>query len=129
MELNGRPNTIDDYLSTLPSDYMQWYTFDNKEATYANLKLLDKVHDSVNDKMIDNPKSLPSESDCTNGLKAMQDAWDLEHTGYKKSRKKEYKSVVDQLDQLYHDMTAGKLDTTGEWYKSIKAVKDKHAKG
>ena len=87
MEISGRPNTIDDYLSTLPSDYMQWYTFDNKEATYANLKLLDKVHDSVNDKMIDNPKSLPSESDCTNGLKAMQDAWDLEHTGYKKSRK------------------------------------------
>ena len=63
MELSGRPNTIDDYLRTLPSDYIQWYTFDNQEATYANLKLLDKVHDSVNDKMIDNPKSLPSESD------------------------------------------------------------------
>lgn len=44
-------------------------------------------------------------------------------------RQKEYKSIFYQLDQLYHDMTAGKLDTTGEWYKSIKAVKDKYPKG
>jgi len=43
-------------------------------------------------------------------------------------RRKEYKSVVEQLDQLYHDMTAGKLDATGEWHKAIKAVKDKYAK-
>ena len=42
---------------------------------------------------------------------------------------KEYKSINIQLDQLYHDMTAGKLDATGEWHKSIKAVKDKYPKG
>ena len=71
----------------------------------------------------------PSESDCTSGLKTLQDAWDLENTGYKKNRRSEYKSVVEQLDQLYHDMTAGKLDATGEWHKAIKAVKDKYAKG
>ena len=33
-----------------------------------------------------------------------------------------------RLDQLYHDMTAGKLDATGEWHKAIKAVKDATAK-
>ena len=37
-----------------------------------------------------------------------------------------YSSVGDQLDQLYKDMLAGKLDATGEWAKGIKAVKDAH---
>ena len=36
--------------------------------------------------------------------------------------------IAEQLDQLYHDMTAGKLDATGEWHKSIKAIKDKYPK-
>ena len=44
-------------------------------------------------------------------------------------RKKEYKDFGHQLDLLYHDMTAGKLDNSGEWYKHIKAVKDANSKG
>ena len=40
------------------------------------------------------------------------------------TRADEYASIKEQLDQLYHDMTAGKLDATGEWHKAIKAVKD-----
>ena len=43
-------------------------------------------------------------------------------------RKNAYPSVQEQLDKLYHDMTAGKLDTTGEWHKAIKAVKDGNPK-
>ena len=39
-----------------------------------------------------------------------------------------YASVVDQLDQLYKDMVADKLDTTGTWATGIKAVKDAHPK-
>lgn len=39
-----------------------------------------------------------------------------------------YASVEEQLDQLYHDMVAGKLDTTGTWATGIKAVKDAHPK-
>tara|TARA_X000001036_G_scaffold296985_1_gene276078 strand:- start:1451 stop:1879 length:429 start_codon:yes stop_codon:yes gene_type:complete len=39
-----------------------------------------------------------------------------------------YADIGEQLDQLYHDMTAGKLDATGEWHKAIKAVKDAHSK-
>ena len=45
------------------------------------------------------------------------------------TRKKEYKDFGHQLDLLYHDMTAGKLDGTGEWHKHIKAVKDANSKG
>jgi hypothetical protein len=109
-----RPSHIEDYLVTVRTG--QWFGWsDSKNKVYANLV----VHDGG---------SKPSESDCTNGLKTLQDAWDERNKEYKLNRKKEYKSLADQLDQLYHDMTAGKLDSTGEWAKSIKAVKDANAK-
>ena len=47
---------------------------------------------------------------------------------YQRKRAPEYLPVKEQLDQLYHDMTASKLDATGEWHKAIKAVKDKYPK-
>ena len=47
---------------------------------------------------------------------------------YQRKRVLEYPLLTDQLDQLYHDMTAGKLDATGEWHKTIKTVKDKYPK-
>jgi len=46
----------------------------------------------------------------------------------KDKRKFEYGTIGDQLDLLYKDMVAGKLDTTGEWAKKIKAVKDANPK-
>tara|TARA_R100000963_G_C4542080_1_gene38752 strand:+ start:140 stop:484 length:345 start_codon:yes stop_codon:yes gene_type:complete len=45
------------------------------------------------------------------------------------TRKSAYGNIESQLDKLYHDMTAGKLDATGEWHKSIKKVKDDNPKG
>jgi len=39
-----------------------------------------------------------------------------------------YSSFADQLDMLYKDMVAGKLDTTGTWATHIKAVKDANPK-
>ena len=39
-----------------------------------------------------------------------------------------YSSLGDQLDMLYADMVAGKLDTTGTWATHIKAVKDANPK-
>ena len=49
--------------------------------------------------------------------------------GVLSKRASEYKELKEQLDLLYHDMTAGKGDKTGEWYKHIKAVKDANPKG
>ena len=110
----GEPDHIEDYLVTVRSG--QWFGWSNPDnKIYANLI----VHDGG---------SKPSEADCTAGLKAMQDAWDLEHDSYKSKRRAEYLKIAEQLDQLYHDMTAGKLDATGEWHKAIKAVKDKYTK-
>ena len=39
-----------------------------------------------------------------------------------------YASFGDQLDMLYQDMLAGKLNTTGTWATHIKAVKDANPK-
>ena len=39
-----------------------------------------------------------------------------------------YPSIPDQLDMLFHDITDGKLDETGSWYKAVKATKDKFTK-
>jgi hypothetical protein len=116
MDNNGRPNHIEDYLVKLHTG--QWFGWsDSKNKVYANLI----IHDSS--------KSKPSEADCTNGLKALQDAWDDKNKTYKLNRASEYKELKEQLDLLYHDMTADKGDKTGEWYKHIKAVKDANPKG
>ena len=103
-----RPEHIEDYLITVRTG--QWFGWsDSKNKVYANLI----VHDGG---------AKPTEADCTNGLKALQDAWDLENDSYKSKRRAEYPSVADQLDDLYHNGIDG-------WKTTIKAVKDKHSKG
>ena len=102
-----RPTHIENYLTTVRTG--QWFGWsDPKNKVYANLI----VHDGG---------SKPSETDCTNGLKALQDAWDLEHDSYKSRRRNEFPSVVDQLDDIYHNG----IDA---WKATIKATKDKYPK-
>ena len=115
---DGRPDHIEDYLVTVRKG--QWFGWsDPDNRIYANLV----VHDGG---------SKPSESDCTNGLAALQAAWDLENASYKSQRRlgvgstSGYPLIELQLDQLYHDMTDGKLGagaTTGNWYVGITSVK------
>ena len=50
------------------------------------------------------------------------------NNAYGRTRANEYKELKEQLDLLYKDMTAGKLDNTGEWHKHIKKVKDDNPK-
>jgi len=103
----GRADHIEDYLVTVRTG--QWFGWsDSKNKIYANLI----VHDGG---------SKPTETDCTNGLKALQDAWDLENDSYKSQRKAEYPSIEDQLDTIYHSGVAG-------WKTTIKAIKDKYPK-
>ena len=122
----ARPNNIEDALIRMHTNC--WFTWtDTKNKIYANLRLAPKV--GVDGELVDNPVTeLPTESAVNAKLKELQDAWDLEHDSYKSKRRDEYKLIAEQLDQLYHDMTAGKLDATGEWHKSIKAIKDKYPK-
>ena len=55
---------------------------------------------------------------------------DLEKTGtYAVKRKEYYQDLGEQLDQLYHDITGGKLGEdakTSTFYLGRKAVKDKY---
>ena len=57
-----------------------------------------------------------------------QSKLEQQNNGYKQARLESYGSIGDQLDLLYHDMTAGKGDKTGEWYKAVKKVKDDNPK-
>ena len=103
----GRPIHIEAYLVKVRTG--QWFGWsDSKNKIYANLI----VHDGG---------SKPSESDCTAGLKALQDAWDLENDSYKSKRRAEYPSIADQLDDIYHNGVDG-------WKATIKTVKDKYTK-
>ena len=47
---------------------------------------------------------------------------------YQLKRSAEYPSTREQFELLYKDMLAGKLDTTGEWAKAIKKVKEDNPK-
>ena len=45
------------------------------------------------------------------------------------NRRSEYPEIGEQLDLLYHDIARGEFGkSSGEWAKSIKAVKDKYPK-
>mgnify|MGYP003115330326 FL=1 len=67
MDINGRPNHIEDYLVSLhPGQWFGWS--DSKNKVYANLI----IHDDS--------KSKPSESDCTSGLATLQSDFDTAET-------------------------------------------------
>ena len=104
---DGRPDHIEDYLVKVRTG--QWFGWsDSSNKIYANLI----VHDGG---------SKPTESDCTNGLAALQAAWDLENDSYKSKRRAEYPTIADQLDKIYHSG----IDA---WKTDIKAIKDKYPK-
>jgi len=122
---NGRANHIEVALANMHTG--AWYKWtDNSNRIYANLILKPKIW--IDEVLVDNPYPLPTEKECTDKLKEIQDGWDLDNAEYKKNRRKAYARISDQLDQLYHDMTAGKLDATGEWHKAVKKVKDDNPK-
>jgi len=58
---------------------------------------------------------------------SLVNAW-VDPDTYKYNRVAAYPSIGDQLDLLYKDMVAGKGDSTGEWFKAVKAVKDANPK-
>ena len=107
MRLDGRADHIEDYLVTVRTG--QWFGWsDSKNKIYANLI----VHDGG---------TKPTEKECTDGLAALQAAWDLENDSYKSKRRAEYPDYASQLDDIYHNGIDG-------WKATIKAIKDKHPK-
>ena len=102
-----RPSHIENYLVRVRTG--QWFGWtDSKNKIYANLVVLDGG-------------SKPTEKQCTDGLAALQAAWDLENNSYKSKRAAEYASIPDQLDKIYHSG----IDA---WKADIKKIKDKYQK-
>ena len=75
---------------------------------------------------LDSEQTEPTQSQIDAEVTRLQGVYD--GNAYQRTRAAAYKEIKEQLDQLYHDMTAGKLDATGEWHKAIKAVKDANPK-
>ena len=71
---------------------------------------------------LDGSQTEPTTAEIDAEVTRLQGVYD--GNAYQRTRGDAYEQVKEQLDQLYHDMTAGKLDATGEWHKAIKAVKD-----
>ena len=102
-----RPNHIENYLVTVREG--QWFGWtDSKNKIYANLI----VHDGG---------TKPTEKECTDGLAALQAAWDLENDSYKSKRRAEYPDFASQMDDIYHNGIDG-------WKATIKNIKDKYPK-
>ena len=107
---DGRPDHIEDYLVTVRTG--QWFGWsDSKNKIYANLV----VHDGG---------SKPTETECTDGLAALQAAWDLENDSYKSKRRAAYPSHEEQLDMQYWDKKNG----TTTWVDAITKVKTDNPK-
>ena len=102
-----RPTHIEHYLITVKQGcWFGWSDPNNK--IYSNLV----IHDG---------SSKPTEKECTDGLAALQAAWDLEYNSYKSKRRAEYPKIREQLDQIYNEG----LDA---WKATIKTIKDKYPK-
>ena len=83
----GRADHIEDYLMTVRTG--QWFGWsDSKNKIYANLIVYDGG-------------TKPTEQECVDGLKALQDAFDT--TEYQRNRKLEYPNWDTQLDYIYHN--------------------------
>ena len=107
MRLDGRADHIEDYLVTVRLGQLFGWS-NSKNKIYANLIVRDGG-------------SKPTEKECTDGLAAMQAAWDLENDSYRSKRRAEYPSIGEQLDKIYHSG----IDA---WKTDIKAIKDKYPK-
>ena len=107
MRLDGRADHIEDYLVKVRTG--QWFGWsDSSNKIYANLVVLDGG-------------TKPTEKQCTDGLAALQAAWDLENDSYKSKRRAEYPDFASQMDDIYHNGIDG-------WKATIKTIKDKYPK-
>ena len=104
----GKANHIEDYLITVRNG--SWFGWtDSKNKIYANLI----VHDGG---------SKPTEKECTDGLKALQDDFDAKE--YSRKREVQYPSLKEQLDLQYWDQVNG----TNKWVEAIDKVKSDNPK-
>ena len=107
----GRADHIEDYLVTVRTG--QWFGWsDFKNKIYANLV----VHDGG---------TKPTEKECVDGLKAMQDAFDA--TQYQRDRSIKYPNLTDFADAMYWNSKGDSSKLTA-YYAACEKVKTDNPK-
>ena len=101
MDNNGRPNHIEDALTSL--HFGSWFSWtDSKNKIYANLILTDKIWNTsytgkiYEEGMIDNPYSKPTEQELTDKLAEIQATYDdkiVKHTSDKTNANSKLKAL------------------------------------
>ena len=66
----------------------------------------------------------PTQSTIDTKLASMISDWEAQEY----ARNRQYPELGEQLDLLFHDMTAGKGTKDGEWYKAVAKVKTDNPK-
>lgn len=75
----------------------------------------------------DTEQSQPSEEDILAEIATIKE--EKVSKQYKVDRSNEYPNIKDQLDMLWHEVnTSGTISNDGQWFNSIKGVKDAHPK-
>jgi len=85
----ARPKDIQDYLCSLHTG--QWFGFDNKEPTYANLVILDDT------------KTKPTEQECIDGIAQLQADYDqaiIDRDNKKASAKQKLQDLGLTVDEI-----------------------------
>ena len=104
----GKPDHIEDWLVEQKTG--QWFGWsDASNKVYANLV----IHDG---------STKPTEVECNDGLKALQDAFDAKE--YARKRVAAYPKLTHQLDMLYWDKKNG----TNKWVEAVDKVKSDNPK-
>ena len=103
------------------------------EAYKSETKPVVTIDDSAGAFDADGNKVTLDDAKVAAARKSLDDAlaateYQRKRTGADGTTETIYPTIGDQLDMLYKDMLAGKLDTTGTWATAIKATKDKYPK-
>ena len=101
------------------------------EAYKSEAKPVVSIDDSAGAFDADGAKVTLDDAKIAAARKSLDDAaaailYKSQRTGEAGTTDTIYPTIGDQLDMLYKDMLAGKLDTTGTWATAIKATKDKY---
>ena len=103
------------------------------EAYKSETKPVVSIDDTAGAFAVDGSKVTLDDTKIAAARKSLDDAaaailYKSQRTGAAVTTDTIYHTIGDQLDMLYKDMVAGKLDTTGTWATAIKATKDKYPK-
>ncbi len=90
----------------------------------AKFNINGRSYDELN--WLDETQTKPTLEEIEVEILRLQAEYDAKE--YQRLREPEYPKLADQLDMLWHAIDENKLDTSSDFYQSLKAVKDKYPK-